>query len=123
MPTHLLGELDSSREAVVDAHEGYRPRSLGSGSLVLRALDPWTRAMPRSARRFPVAAEFGARVRKRREAKGWSQMGLAERAGMHFTMISRLERGERNVSLQTIVRIAEALDVDPSLLMKGLKTS
>jgi len=67
-----------------------------------------------------VAVEFGQRVRARREKLGWSQMTLAEEVGLHFTYISSVERGERNVSLQNIVRLAVALRVDPGLLMKGL---
>jgi len=67
-----------------------------------------------------VAVEFGQRVRARREKLGWSQMTLGEGVGLHFTYISSVERGERNVSLQNIVRLAVALGVDPGLLMKGL---
>ena len=39
---------------------------------------------------------------------------------MHFTFISSIERGERNVSLETIVRLAIALGLDPSELMMGM---
>lgn len=39
---------------------------------------------------------------------------------MHFTYVSSVERGERNISLENIVRLAAALDVDPSALVKGL---
>ena len=71
--------------------------------------------MGRTARKLPVAVEFGQRVRARREKLGWSQMTLAEEVGLHFTYISSVERGEQN-----IVRLAVALRVDPGLLMKGL---
>jgi transcriptional regulator with XRE-family HTH domain len=47
-------------------------------------------------------------------------MALADSAGMHFTFISSIERGERNVSLETIVRLAIALGLDPSELMMGM---
>ena len=77
--------------------------------------------MPRSTKRLPVAAAFGARVRKLREEQGWSQMSFADEAGMHFTMISSVERGERNVSLVTIVRLAQGLKVDPGILVEGLQ--
>lgn len=76
--------------------------------------------MGRTTRRLPEAVEFGQRVRTRREKLGWSQMTLAEEAGLHFTYVSSVERGERNVSLHNIVRLAEALSVDPGALLKGL---
>ena len=48
-------------------------------------------------------------------------MKLAEVAGLHFTYVSSLERGERNVSLVNIVRIAVALGVDAGELVGELK--
>ena len=69
----------------------------------------------------PVAAEFGERVRRRRERHGWSQMDLAERAGMHFSFVSSIERGQRNVTLTSILKIAQGLGVDPAVLIKGLR--
>lgn len=77
--------------------------------------------MGRTARKLPEAVEFGRRVRARREKLGWSQMTLADEVGLHFTYVSSVERGERNVSLQNIVRLASALDVDPGVLVKGLR--
>jgi transcriptional regulator with XRE-family HTH domain len=76
--------------------------------------------MGRTARKLPIAVEFGQRVRRRREKLGWSQMTLGEQAGLHFTYISSVERGERNISLQNIVRLAAALGVDPGSLVMGL---
>ncbi len=48
-------------------------------------------------------------------------MALADEVGLHFTYVSSVERGERNISLQNIVRLAEGLGVDPGALVKGLK--
>lgn len=76
--------------------------------------------MGRTSRRLPEAVEFGKRMRARRERLGWSQMDLAEEVGLHFTYVSSVERGERNVSLQNIVRLAAGLRVDPSVLVRGL---
>jgi transcriptional regulator with XRE-family HTH domain len=67
-----------------------------------------------------AAIVFGERVRGRRVALGWSQMRLADEAGLHFTYVSSVERGERNISLQNIVRLAAALGVDPAELTTGL---
>lgn len=56
---------------------------------------------------------FGRRVRELRERMGVSQEALATRAGIHRTYMGGVERGERNVSLKNIVRLAEALEVRP----------
>lgn len=77
--------------------------------------------MGRTARPMPAAVEFGRRVRARREKLGLSQMALADLVGQHFTYISSVERGERNVSLLTIVRLAQGLAIDPGTLVKGLE--
>jgi transcriptional regulator with XRE-family HTH domain len=77
--------------------------------------------MGRTARKLPEAIEFGKRVRARRERLRISQMALAEEVGLHFTYVSSVERGERNISLHNIVRLAEGLGVDPGVLVKGLR--
>jgi transcriptional regulator with XRE-family HTH domain len=56
---------------------------------------------------------FGRRVRELRERIGVSQESLAARAGIHRTYMGGVERGERNVSLRNIIRLAEALEVCP----------
>lgn len=56
-------------------------------------------------------------MRLLRERRQLTQEGLAERADLHTTYISSVERGERNVSLYNIARIAYALEVPPSELM------
>jgi transcriptional regulator with XRE-family HTH domain len=63
---------------------------------------------------------FGDRVRSRREALGLSQERLAELAGLHRNYVGSLERGERNVALVNITKLAEALEVDPAELVGGL---
>lgn len=65
--------------------------------------------------------EFGRRMRKLRVRATLSQERLAEEAGLHRTYVGSVERGERNISLQNILRIARALGVDPSVLVAGLK--
>jgi transcriptional regulator with XRE-family HTH domain len=60
---------------------------------------------------------FGMRVRKLREALDWSQDQLAEQADLHRTYISGLERGERNVSVLNILRLARALKTTPGKLL------
>ena len=60
---------------------------------------------------------FAAQVRARRLALGLSQEQLAERAGVHRTYVGMLERGEKNVTIYNIERIAKALTVEPASLL------
>lgn len=59
---------------------------------------------------------FGRRVRGLRQARGLSQEGLAERAGLHRNYVGGIERGERNVGLDNIHALAGALGVGPAEL-------
>jgi len=61
---------------------------------------------------------FGRRIRTLRSRRGFSQESFAEAADVHRTYIGGIERGERNPTLTTIYRIAEALNVRPSQLLK-----
>lgn len=63
-------------------------------------------------------ADFGRRLKALRSARGLSQEQLANRAGLDRTYVSSCEAGRRNVTLRTIVRLAEALSVDPSSLIQ-----
>jgi transcriptional regulator with XRE-family HTH domain len=70
--------------------------------------------------RSRAAEIFGQRVRDSRIALGMSQEEIAGLADMHVTNYGRVERGEANSELHTIVRIATALDTDPAELLAGL---
>jgi transcriptional regulator with XRE-family HTH domain len=65
--------------------------------------------------------QFGANVRRLRREARLTQMALGERAGMHFTEISRIERHERTVRLDTIVKVARALGVPAAELLDGIR--
>jgi transcriptional regulator with XRE-family HTH domain len=63
---------------------------------------------------------FGRAVRARRLKLGLTQEQLAERADLHWTYISGIERGERNVALLNIVKLAQSLEMTTRDLMKTL---
>jgi transcriptional regulator with XRE-family HTH domain len=70
-----------------------------------------------------VKVTFGQRLRQIRKRKGISQEKLATLAGLDRTYISKIERGERNVSLETICNLARALGCESSDLFIGWGTS
>ena len=61
---------------------------------------------------------LGLAIRKRREKLGLSQEELAERAGLHWTYISGIERGIRNISIVKLHRVAIGLGVRVRDLVK-----
>lgn len=72
-------------------------------------------------KKITPASRFGETIRCLREAEGISQEALAERCGLHRTYVGSVERGERNVSLANIVRLAKALGVKPGALLEGVQ--
>lgn len=65
----------------------------------------------------PILKQFGKEVSKRRKEKKISQEKLAELADLHRTYIGAVERGEKNISIINIFKIAQALNVDPKYLI------
>ena len=63
---------------------------------------------------------FAANLRRRRLARKMTQEQLGHAAGLHMTEISRLESGQRDPHLSTLVRLAGALDVRVGDLVRGL---
>ena len=72
-------------------------------------------------RRKPAQVVVGERARSRRKELGLSQMALADQIGLHFTFVSSVERGERNLSLSSLLRLAEGLGINPAELVDGLR--
>ncbi|MDT9591582.1 helix-turn-helix transcriptional regulator [Nocardioides zeae] len=61
----------------------------------------------------------GRNLRAYREARGLSQEAFAERLGVHRTYMGSVERGERNLTLQTVERLAFQLSVQPHDLLSS----
>ena len=64
-----------------------------------------------------IRVRFGKAVRKRRQKLGLSQEKLADRASLHRTYVGDIERGERNLSLENIEKLALALELSLAELM------
>jgi transcriptional regulator with XRE-family HTH domain len=61
---------------------------------------------------------FAQRLRQIRQIRGLSQEELADIAGLHRTYVGSVERSERNVSIDNMERLAKALEVDITELLK-----
>ncbi len=67
-----------------------------------------------------ICEKFGNKVRDLRTARGMSQEALAQKSGLHRTYIGGIERGERNISLINIEKIAKALDLTLADIVDGI---
>ncbi|NJN19999.1 MAG: helix-turn-helix transcriptional regulator [Leptolyngbya sp. RL_3_1] len=61
---------------------------------------------------------FAKRLRQLRQLQGLSQEALADMAGLHRTYIGSIERSERNISIDNMERLAQALGVDITDLLR-----
>jgi transcriptional regulator with XRE-family HTH domain len=68
-----------------------------------------------------IRKSLGERIRVLRKAKGFSQEEFAHECDLHRTYMGDTERGERNVSLHNIAKIASALGMTISELFSGIK--
>lgn len=79
------------------------------------------RSRPKLPNKERIQLAFGAHVRSRREHLLLTQEQVAERAELHTNYLSSVERGERNLGLHNIMRIAHALGLPAAELMSGLE--
>lgn len=71
-----------------------------------------------------MCARVAQILRQERERRGLSMNSVAERAGLSQQMVSYVERQMRNPTLETMLRIAAALDIDPvELLRRAVKAA
>ena len=70
-----------------------------------------------------IAKSVGLRIRNYRTQSGYSQEKLAELSGCHPTYIGQIERGEKNATLESVEKIAKALNIPLSMLFEKLDVS
>jgi transcriptional regulator with XRE-family HTH domain len=66
----------------------------------------------------PDRSSLGRAIRRRREQLSLSQEALAERAGVHRTYVGGVERGERNITVVTLAKFANALKTQASTILE-----
>jgi transcriptional regulator with XRE-family HTH domain len=66
---------------------------------------------------------FAQNVSRARKRQHLTQEEVSDRSGIHVTEVSRIERGLRDPRVTTLVRLAEALEVSPAVLLKGVAST
>lgn len=64
-----------------------------------------------------ITTRLGRNLRRLREEKGWSQEDYADRAGIHRTYVSDIERGRRNPTVTVIERLAKPFGIGAGRLL------
>jgi len=67
-----------------------------------------------------IQQQLGARIRQFRQKKGWSQEEFADRCGIHRSHMGEIERGNANVTLSTLVIIAQTLSTSAATLLRDI---
>ena len=68
-----------------------------------------------------VAEQFGDNLKRERRLADLSQDELAVRASLHRTEVSQLERGLRHARVDTVAKLAGAMEIDPGRLFEGIE--
>jgi XRE family transcriptional regulator, regulator of sulfur utilization len=74
--------------------------------------------MSRRKSRSPEGVKFGETVRRLRAERGYTQEVLAERAKLNADFLGFIERGDNLPTLATVLQLARALDVKPSMMIR-----
>ena len=65
-----------------------------------------------------IRKRLGSNLKRLRNEKGWSQEEFADRAGIHRTYVSDIERAARNPTITIVEKLAKPLKVTPSALLE-----
>jgi transcriptional regulator with XRE-family HTH domain len=71
----------------------------------------------KTSKKNPDLIAFGKRLCALREAAGMTQEALGHAAGLHWTYVGQIERGERNLTYKNVLKLARGLEVEASELM------
>lgn len=69
---------------------------------------------------YRILRKLGSRIRRYREAKGWSQEQFSFHCGLHRNYIGGIERGERNVAALNLIKMAKVLEVSVGSFFEGI---
>lgn len=72
-------------------------------------------------KRHPNLIKIGRMIREARKARGFSQEAFAAEAGLGRTYMGRVERGEQNISVQNLIKIALALNTEAGNLIPSIR--
>ena len=75
----------------------------------------------RSAKDGQSLLRIGGNIRKIRKQRGYSQEEFADSAGFSRSYVTEIETGKRNISVLNLIKIVEALNVDPNKIIGSLK--
>lgn len=64
--------------------------------------------------------KLGKNIRNLRREKDWSQEELADKVGLHRTYVGAIERGEQNVTIDTLAKIAKALNASFAQIFRDM---
>lgn len=64
-----------------------------------------------------ITTRLGKNIRRLREEKGWSQEDYADRAGIHRTYVSDIERGRRNPTITVVEKLAQPFGIKAGALL------
>lgn len=67
-----------------------------------------------------ITQTIGRKLRQYRQKQGYSQEALADRAGLHPTYIGQVERGEKNITVETLGKITAALEIPITAVFEEL---
>lgn len=71
----------------------------------------WVLLTVRGGKMEELALKIGERIRELRTKKGFTQEKLAEETTLSYTYIGKVERGEKNITLESLVKIMKAIDI------------